>query len=159
MTGKIAEQVGALISADRIEIPLSSIEQKVRRLRADLASQVADYCQDDVRFSGSRAYAFTETENKYRARGMRQAVEEFAEEYPKYGAILKGKIAEKRKVRETHLYFGLKSDSRLTSEDYLKVLRDVGLTENQARALYGPLMNVSRQLARARNEERSVIIG
>jgi hypothetical protein len=159
MTGQIERKVIDLISADRIEIPLSSIEQKVRRTRAALASEIAEYCSGNVRFAGKRVYAFTESEDKERARGMKEAVAEFVQEHPKYGKILQGKIAQKRKVREQHLYFGLNTDSRLTTEDYLDVMRDVGLTETQARALYGPLMNVSRQLARARTQERSIIVG
>lgn len=153
------KQIIELTAVDRLEIPLSSIEQKLRKQRANLAVDVAEYCEDGVRYSGQRTYAFTEIENKERARGIKEAIAEFVEEYPKYGAILEGKIAEKRTRREKHLYFGLNSNSKLAASDYIQVMKNIGLSEAQARALYGPLMNTSRQISKARSEERSILVG
>jgi len=149
-----------LIARDRIEIPLSSIEQKLRRTRKDLGQQIAKtYCNDGIRFVGDRSYAFTETEDKDRARGMKEAITEFAEEFPKYGKILNGKVAEKRVTAEEHLYFGMNEGCRITADDYLGVMKSVGLSEGVSRALYPELMDVSRKLSKARNEDRSVIVG
>ena len=91
---------------------------------------------------------------------MREAIREFAEEFPKYGAILEGKIAEKRAMKEKHLYFGTNPESRLTADDYMEVMQNLGLSEATSRSLYQELMTVSRKLKRAREgEERSVIVG
>lgn len=148
-----------LITRDRLELPLSSIEQKLRRTRTKIAKNISEYCKNDSRFVGERSYAFSETEDKERARGMKEAVAEFSEDFPKYGKILQGKIAEKRTKAEKHLYFGMNEGCRLTAEDYLGVMQSLGLSERVSRALYPELMEVSRKLSKARNEDRSVIVG
>ncbi len=154
MESKIIE----LIARDRIEIPLSSMDQKLRRTRLSLGKEIANEVRSDA-YEGERAFAYVETEDRDKARGMTEAVKEFAEEHPKYGEILKGKIAEKRVQREEHLYFGMNPEKRITGEDYLGVMKDLGITPAVATPLYSELMNVSRKLQKARNESRSVIVG
>ena len=73
--------------------------------------------------------------------------------------ILQGKIDEKRKLAEEHLYFGVNTGCRLTTEDYIDVMRGLGLSEGVARNLYPDLINVSRKLAKASEEDRRVIVG
>src|SRR3989344_3106903 len=146
-----------LIAADRLDIPLSSMDQKVRRIRMDKGREIADSI--DGRFLGERVYARVVDEDKEKARGMKEAIAEFEQEYPKYGAVLRGKIAEKRILREKHLYFGVNEGRRLSSDDYMSVMQSIGLTPAVANALYPDLMEVSRKLAKARQEERSVIVG
>ena len=90
---------------------------------------------------------------------MKEAVAEFAQEFPKYGQILLGKVAEKRVLAEEHLYFGVNPGCRLTTDDYIGVMQSLGLTEGTARSLYPDLLKVSRKLAKAREEERTVIVG
>ncbi len=150
-------QILELIATDRIEIPLSSLDQKLRRDRMQIGSEIAESLVD--KFDGERVYARVAEEDKERARGMKEAIAEFGQEFPKYGAILKGKIAEKRILREKHLYFGVKEGRRLTSDDYMGVMTSIGLTPAVASALYPDLMEISRKLSRARQEERSIIVG
>ena len=38
-------------------------------------------------------------------------------------------------------------------------MQDLGLSESVARSLYPDLINVSRKLAKAREEERSILVG
>lgn len=154
------QKILQLIATDRIEIPLSSMDQKLRRARLAQGSDIADgLAPFGNRFDGERTYAFVMDEDKERARGMKEAIAEFEQEYPKYGAVLRGKIAEKRITREKHLYFGIQQGRKLTADDYMDVMQSVGLTPAVARSLYPDLMEVSRKLSKARNEERSVIVG
>lgn len=146
-----------LVATDRIEIPLSSMDQKLRRTRLSLGSEISDAIGD--RYVGERVFARVVDEDKERARGMKEAIAEFEQEFPKYGAVLRGKIAEKRITRERHLYFGVNEGKRLSSDDYMSVMQSIGLTPAVANALYPDLMEVSRKLAKARQEERSVIVG
>ena len=146
-----------LIAADRLDIPLSSMDQKVRRIRMDKGREIADSI--DGRFLGERVYARVVDEDKEKARGMKEAIAEFEQEYPKYGAVLRGKIAEKRILREKHLYFGVNEGRRLTSDDYMGIMTNLGLTPAVAASLYPDLMDISRKLAKARQEERSIIVG
>ena len=144
-----------LITTDRIEIPFSSLDQKLRRARKKNASEIA--ASGD--FTGERVYAFVQDEDKERARGMKEAVTEFEQEFPKYGRILRGKIDEKRVKSETHLYFGMNPDCRLSNQDYMGIMTGLGLSERAAQVFYPELMNISRNLTNKRNEERSVIVG
>lgn len=146
-----------LVAADRIEIPLSSMDQKLRRTRLSLGSELADLVGSG--YVGERVFARVVDEEKEKARGMKEAIVEFEQEFPKYGAVLRGKIAEKRILREKHLYFGVNEGKRLSSDDYMSVMQSVGLTPAVASALYPDLMEISRKLAKARQEERSVIVG
>ena len=58
------------------------------------------------------------------------------------------------------MYFGMNDGCRLTAEDYVGVLTNLGFTETTAKKLYPELIEVSRKMARARNEtERSVLVG
>jgi len=150
-------QIVKLIAEDRLQVPMSSLEQKVRKSKMSDAKSIAEMIGE--KFDGNRVYAFVEEEDKDRARGMKEAVAEFEQEFPKYGAILKGKINEKRKLSEKYLYFGLYDGCKLTSEDYLGVLQNIGLTERAARELYPELLNLSRKLVKGKGEERSIIVG
>jgi len=150
-------QIVKLIAEDRLQVPMSSLEQKVRKSKMSDAKSIAEMIGE--KFDGNRVYAFIEEEDKDRARGMKEAVAEFEQEFPKYGAILKGKINEKRKLSEKYLYFGLYDGCKLTSEDYLGVLQNIGLTERAARELYPELLNLSRKLVKGKGEERSIIVG
>jgi hypothetical protein len=47
---------------------------------------------------------------------------------------------------------------RLTADDYLGVMANLGFTEAQARNLYEPLIVTSRSISKKRDEERSILI-
>src|SRR3989338_2735021 len=142
-----------LIARDRLEIPLSSMYQKVKRVKKKDAGNLAEKL-GSAQFAGERTYAFVESEDKERARGMKEAIAEFAQEFPKYG-----KIPERRVIAEEHLYFGVNPGCRLTTDDYITALQSTGLSEKVSRELYPDLIKVSRKLAKAREEKRSVIVG
>lgn len=154
----LERRVIELIATDRIEIPISSLSGKLKRNKPKIAAGV-DLAEYDGNFQGERVYARVESEDKDKARSMKEAVAEFAQEFPKYGAILQGKIAEKRAVKETHLYFGMQEGRRLTSQDYLAVMTGMGISEARAEGLYQELMEVSRHLSRQRGEERRIMVG
>jgi hypothetical protein len=151
-------QILELITKDRLEIPLSSLYQKLKREKKKAAISIAEPLRQD-RFVGQRSYAFFTTEDKDRARGMKEAVADFSQQFPKYGSILQGMIAERRVRSEEHVYFGMNPGCRLTADDYVSVMTSLGLSEGTARSLYPDLMELSRKLARAREEERSAIVG
>lgn len=158
---KIQSEIMLLIAKDRIEIPLSSMYQKIKRTKKKDAEGLAGKLVDsfDSSFEGERAFAYVANEDKDKARGMKEAIAEFAAEFPKYGAILVGKIAEKRTLTEQHLYFGVNTGSRLTTEDYIGVMQTLGMSENSAKNLYPDLLKISRKLENSREDDRSIIIG
>ncbi len=147
-----------LIATDRLDIPISSMSGKLKRTKPKIARELG--LSEGQTFYGDRVYARVETEDVNKARGMSEGIAKFEENYPKYGTILKGLIAEERARSETHVYFGMNSGSRLTSDDYLGVMTNLGFSEAAARNLYQPLMDASRTISRKRDEgERSVLIG
>ena len=147
-----------LVAADRLYIPISSIDGKLKRMKPKLAEQI--YLPNEAKpFRGERVYARIKTENEQKARGMREGIGLFCEKYPQYGKILNGMIEEEREVRETHLYFGMNEDKRLTADDYLGVMANLGFPETSAKSLYHELIEVSRKISRARDEERSIMLG
>jgi hypothetical protein len=156
MTENIERQILELIATDRIDIPISSMSGKLKRQKPKLAQAIS---LPSGRFEGERVYARIEADETMKARGMREAIEVFAEQYPRHGAILNGLIEEQRLEKEVNLYFGVNPGCKLTQDDYLGVMANLGFTEATARALYPELMDVSRNLSRKRGEERSVLIG
>jgi len=153
----IERQLIELIATDRIEIPISSMSGRLKRLKPKIAEQVADSFK--TRYSGDRAYARVATEDKMKARGMKEGIEMFAQQYPQHATVLYKMIEFKRAEKETHLYFGMKDSCRITADDYRGVMTNLGFSSGMAEELYPALMDVSRKLSKQRGEERSIMIG
>lgn len=146
-----------LVAMDRMDIPLSSLDNKLRRRRMGAAKDIAEAMNGS--FESERAFAYVETEDKKVARGMKEAITEFQQEYPTEGAVLQEKIKEKRLQREKHLYFGTNNNARLTGDDYLTVMKNLGVSEHRAHMLYPTLMDVSRDLAARNNRNNRIVVG
>jgi len=158
MTNNIERQIVEIIATDRIDIPISSMSGKLKREKKKLA-EALDLSEYENDFVGDRVYARVEEDETMKARGMKEGIDTFCEEYPRYGKILKGMVEAKRAEREVNLYFGMNDGCKLTSDDYLGVLTGLGFSELRASELYPELMKVSRNLSKKREEERSILIG
>ena len=157
MTETFERQIIELIAVDRLHIPISSMDGKLKRQKPKIAQAIQ---LPGTRFQGERVYARVSVDDvTEKARTMRDAVDAFAEQYPRHGKILNGIIEETRQYKETNLYFGVNQGCKLTADDYLGVMENLGFTEATARNLYPELMDVSRKISRKRDEERSVLIG
>ncbi|MEK6792260.1 MAG: hypothetical protein AABX96_04635 [Nanoarchaeota archaeon] len=154
---ELETKVIQLIATDRIEIPISSMSGKLKRQKPKLAGDID--LGNKTSYRGERCYARIESEDLQKARGTREGIDEFTKKFPKYGSILNGMIEEKRTERETHLYFGMNENCRLSEGDYMGVMESLGFTQTMARNLYPELMQVSRNLSKKRDEERSILIG
>jgi|SRR3989344_3283086 len=154
---ELERKVLELIAMDRIEMPISSLSGKLKRQKPKFAKEID--LNGKAVYDGERCYARIKKEDLEKARGIREGVEEFSKKFPNYGKILNGLIEEKRKEKETHLYFGMYENCRLTEADYIGVMQNLGFTETGARNLYPELMQVSRNLSRKRDEERRILIG
>jgi len=157
MNKTLEGQLIQLIATDRLDIPISSMSGKLKRAKPKLAADI-DLSDCNGNYLGDRVYARVNTEETMKARTMREGVEAFKEAHPQYGRILEGMISEQRAIRETHLYFGMNEGSRLSENDYMGVMQDLGFSESTARDLYPELMTVSRNLSRKRDEERSILL-
>jgi len=153
----LERQVIELVATDRIGIPIKSMAGKIDRQKPKLAQAIE---LPGTRYSGQRVYARIEQDDAtLKSRTIREAVNTFVEKYPKYGQILNDLIEETRVAKESNLYFGVNPGCRLTADDYLGVMANLGFTEAQARNLYEPLIDSSRSIAKKRDEERSILIG
>jgi len=159
MSEDIERNVVRLVAADRIGIPVRSMGNKLYRQRPKLGSIIGLSAGES--YDGKRVYARVEQEDTVEAaRKMADAIDMFSGNFPRHGKILRGYIEETRAASETHLYFGVNPGSRLSANDYIGVMQDMGFTETGARRLYPELMEISRKMAKKRDEkERSVLIG
>jgi hypothetical protein len=158
MTEALERQIIALTAMDRIGIPIKSMAGKIDRQKPKLAGEV-DLSEYGGNFHGERTYARLEVHDGMKAKGMRAAIDEFSEQYPRHGEILREMISEQRATREPTLYFGMKDGCRLTSADYMDVMTSLGFSEAKAESMYQELMDASRSISRARDEERHILVG
>ena len=158
MSETLERQIIELVASDRIDIPISSLSGKLKRMKPKLAKafDLAEYKGD---FVGERVYARVVEDETLKARGMKEGIELFCGQYPRYGQILKGYIEEQRAIKEVNMYFGVNSGSKLTSDDYVGIMKNLGFSEAGAKNLYPELMDVSRKISRKRDEERSILVG
>ena len=160
MEKTLEEQLIEIVALDRIDKPISSMSGKIKRRKPQLASAV-DLSTCGGSYLGDRVWARVEYNDEQKARGTKEGIEKFETKFPKYGQILRGYIQEQRTLRETHLYFGVREDRRLTSDDYLAVMQNLGFTRSTSERLYPELMDISRRLSRQRDDSdaRSILIG
>jgi hypothetical protein len=162
MTNETERQLVRLVTTDRLYTAASSLDGKLKRLRTGLAKGIAKKIKDSdsADFVGERAYASIQEEESEKARGMKEGIEKFKKAFPKYGTILEGMIAEKRANKVTNLYFGLLDQKKLSSGDYMAVMKTLGFTEHAARELYPELMASSKKLVNQREQyEGSILVG
>lgn len=151
----LERQLIEIVAVDRIDKPISSMSGKLKRKKPKLSQAV----KLGRRYDGERVWARISEADKLKARGMKEGIAKFEENFPKYGRILKGYIEEQRTIRERHLVFGMQDGCRITSSDYLDVMQELGFTPATAERLYPELMDISYKMARKRDEtERSILI-
>ena len=153
----IESRITRLIAIDNLNIPISSMSGKLDRKKGNIAEEI-DISRYGNDFMGERVYARIDTDTKNKARTLNEGINAFEAEYPRYGQILRGMIAEKRASKVTKLYFGVNEGSRLTTEDYLGVMKDLGFSEKVAYQMYPELMTISRSMKKKRDEERSILL-
>jgi len=152
--------VRKLIATNDLRIPFSSIYQKIKACEDNFAAGIQGYVNEKVNF-GNSALASIEYKDKSVARGMRDGIEEFKAQYPKYGAILEGLIQEKRVKSETHLIYGLNEGYKLHDNEYVSIIKDIaGLNDCEAEAIFPEIMKVSERLKKKKKEGlRDILVG
>ena len=156
MTETLERQMIEIIATDRIDKPISSMSGKLKRRKPKLAQAIE---LENGGYKGDRTWCKIDEEDKQKARGMKEGVEKFENQFPKYGRILRGYIEEQRTVREKYLVFGMNDGCRITSKDYMGVMQNLGFSPAISERLYPELMDISHKLKRKRDEtERSILI-
>ncbi len=157
MEETLERKIIELVAADRIDVPISSMSSKLKRRKPKMAQDID--LEFGQRYNGERVFAYIKDEDEMKARGLREGVDKFVAEFPKYGAILTGYIEEQRAVRERYLVFGMKEGCIVTADDYRGIMTNLGFTSVIAERLYPELMDISRKLRKKRDEgTRSILI-
>lgn len=153
---ELEKNVRSMVAYDILSKPLSSLGQKAGRRGSKLAKETAELLQGGM--TADRVIARTEEVTEMKARTLREAIDEFKGEFPKYGEVLEGKIQEKRLQRDTQLVYGLANGYRLGAEDYRRVMGDLGLSALEADAMYPHLIDISDRLGKAGEQSLRTIL-
>jgi hypothetical protein len=152
---ELERKVIELIATDRIDIPISSMSGKLKRQKPKIAQAIYF---DGKKYNGERVFARFDGEDHMKARGIKEGIEKFEQNFPKYAKILNGYIEEQRSMRERYLVFGMKEGCLITADDYVGVMQNLGFTQATAERLYPELMNISRKLKKKRDEGNRKIL-
>lgn len=147
MRNELTKQTEVLVSYRQVVGPLSSLYQKGNRKLKTLAETISEKLEEgDTISEGARVMAYIEKKKEEKARGMREGIALFKKKYKRYGDILEGMIQEKRQENENYLRFGLIGAATLPIGNYVRVLKDLGLTGKEAERVYPILENVYENL-------------
>jgi hypothetical protein len=151
--------VRKLVAMNDLRIPFSSLYQKNKKIEKEYALGISNYVGQSADF-GNSVSAYVEKTEKQKARGMEEGIEEFSKQYPRYGNILKGLIDEKRAKKEVYLNYCVKLGYKLNDNEYINVMRDIGLTDTEAEAMFPKLMDISARLKKKQKEGlREILVG
>ena len=154
--------VRKLVAINNIRTPLSSLYQKEKKIEGEYARGIYNLLMQAGHKAdlGNSVIAYIEDEDKNKARGMEEGIKEFSKKYPKYGKILKNIVKKKRKISEIHLRYDLKEGHTLADSEYVSVMRDLELTDQEATKIYPEFMSISERLRKKNKKEpRSILVG
>ena len=163
MANGYESDVRKLVAYDNLDIPLCALHNRVDRKHGKLARALEAPIDAGENFGCANVAVVYE--DKKKARAMRDGVNQFCDKYPSEGRELQKMISSKRTIRETHLHYGIPEGRRISSQDYVQAMVDVGLTQTQAEAFYPKVLDVLRTLQRLRGKKttsaglRDVLIG
>lgn len=146
-----------LVAYDIMSKPLCSLGQKADRRKDKLAAEVARLLREGEEFE--RVDVGIERKSEEKARTLREGIDEFEKKYPNYGKILEGIIQEKRAKSNRYLCYKIKQGYNLGAESYRRIMKDLGLTIQEADAMYPHLKDISDRLGKAgENELRTILL-
>ncbi len=156
---ELEKRVRRLIAADISYRSLKSLGEKgIRRLNKR-AQEIVELLEEEESMDRFHA-GIRETEEEKSSRTLRQGIDAFTEEHPRYGKILEGLIAETRLQKNRHLIYRLNPGYNLSEEDYVQIIVDLGFERREASAIYPHILAISERLKKAdEQKERSILIG
>jgi len=158
---EIEKYVRWMVASDILYRTLNNLGEKGIRRLDKTAKNIFDLLEKKEEI-GSRVIARIEELDEMKARTTKEGINEFCKKYPKYGAILKELIEEKRLKRNKYLIYGLKSDYKLSEEDYIQVIMDLGFDKREASAIYPHILSYAQNKVKegkaAENLERKILL-
>lgn len=151
--------VRKLVAMNNLRIPFSSLYQKNKKIEKNYALGISNYIGNNADL-GNSVTAYIKKEEKQKARGMEEGIAEFTKQYPRYGKILQGIVEEKRTENEVYLNYGLNEGYKLNDNEYVSVMRDIGLNDQESEAMFPMLRGISDRLKKKQKEGlREILIG
>lgn len=146
-----------MVAYDILSKPLTSLGQKADRRKDKVGKEISTLLKEGEEFE--RVTAYVERREEERARTLREGIEAFKEEFPRYGKVLEEKIQEKRSRSNRYLVFGVSEGFKLSADDYRRVMKDLGMTSVEADAMYPHLLQISERLGKAgENSLRDILL-
>ncbi len=153
---EIEKYIRNMVALDILSKPLSSLGGKAERRRDKNAKEISDLIKEKE--YGERIFARIEKRDEEKARTLREGIDVFNKEYSKYGIILEGMIKETRIQSNKYLIYGVQKGYSLGSEDYIRVMKDLGFERETACAMYPHLKEVSAKMGKANELEERLIL-
>lgn len=155
---ELEKRVRRLVASDISYRVLKSLGEKGVRRLGKIAEQIEEALETEE--ANERFSAQIKTSPEEKARTLRQGIDAFKEEHPKYGPILEKMIAEKRTQSNKQLFYRINPGYKLSEDDYVLVMMDLGFDRREASAIYPHIISISERLGKAdENLERTILIG
>lgn len=150
MATKLEESVQKLIVYKLVTSVTGTISDRAKRKYEKVGEEIGDKFKNKQKLPED---SYLAAELKWSdeavnwARKQSLGIEEFKQEYPKYGKILDDKIKKHREVRRAYLEFGIK-EGDLPEEVYLEVIKDLvkGINDEEAKEFYNLLKELNKSL-------------
>lgn len=154
---ELENRVRRMVAADITYRVLKNLGEKgIRRLKKR-ALEIVDLL-DKGEEPNDRFYVEIERIEKEKARTMKAGVNAFKKEYPSYGKILEGLIAEKRIRRNKNLVYRLNKGYKLSEEDYVQIMMDLNFERREASAMYPHILASSERLKKVDEQMKRTIL-
>jgi len=155
---ELEKYVRHLIALDVLYKPLSSLGDKGKRRAEKSAKEISKLLKTDKEIS-ERIFAKIDRRDEEKARTLREGIDAFNKRYPKYGNLLEKMIEETRTRKDKYLVFGLNKGYKLSEDDYVGVMMDLGFTRREANETYPHIISISERLKKASEQaERTILI-
>ena len=155
---ELENKVRRLIAGDITYRVLKSLGERGNRRLKKRAVEIVCLLKEGEE-PNSRFYVEIERIKEEKARTMRGGINAFKKKYPNYGKILEGLIAEKRIKRNKNLVYRLNKGYKLSEEDYVQIMMDLGFEKREASAMYPHILAISERLEKADEQmERTILL-
>ena len=153
---ELENRVRRLIAGDITYRVLKSLGDKGDRRLKKRAAEIV-FLLDQEEPSG-RFYAGIEKIDEEKAKTMKEGINAFKKKYPRYGKILEGLIAQTRLSKNKNLVYGLSEGYKLSEEDYVQIMMDLGFERREASAMYPHILAISERLGKADEHRQRTIL-
>ena len=156
---EVEKQTRNLVALDVLYKPFSSLGDKGRR-RVEKDSKLIAQLLKEGEEKGERVFARVKRiKEEKRARTIKQGIDTFKKEHPRYGEKLQQLIDETREKQNRYLVYGVVEGFKLGEEDYVRVMMDLGFDRREASAVYPHILAISERLGKASEQaERTILV-